>query len=47
LTETKRQIKGKENIRKEKKGAKEENIKPLRRSSSLKGMLKKVSSKET
>lgn len=47
MTDIKRQIKGNENIGKEKKGAKEENIKPLRRSSRLKGMVNKVSSKET
>jgi len=46
LTEIKRQIKGKAKIEKEKKGAKEENIKPLRRSSRLKGMVNKVSSKK-
>lgn len=47
LIEIKRQIKGKGKIGKEKKGVKEENIKPLRRSSRLRGMVKKVSSKET
>lgn len=49
LTEIRKQIKRKEKIGKEKKGTKEENIKPLqlRRSSRLRGMVKKVSSKET
>jgi len=49
MTEIRKQIKRKENIGKEKKGTKEENISPLqlRRSSRLRGMLKKVSSKGT
>lgn len=44
LAETRKQIKRKEKIRKEKKGTKEENISPLqlRRSSRLRGMVKKV-----
>jgi len=49
LIEIRKQIKRKEKIGKEKKGTKEENINPLqlRRSSRLRGMVKKVSSKET
>jgi len=44
LAETRKQIKRKEKIRREKKGTKEENISPLqlRRSSRLRGMVKKV-----
>lgn len=49
MIEISEQIKRKEKIGKEKKGTKEENIKPLqlRRSSRLRGMVKKISSKET
>ena len=49
LTEIRKQIKRKENIGKEKKGTKEENISPLqlRRSSRLRGMVKNISSKGT
>lgn len=47
LTEIRKQIKRKEKIIKKKKGTKEENISPpqLRRSSRVRGMVKKISSK--
>lgn len=49
LIEIRKQIKGKENIRKEKNGTKEKNVShlQLRRSSRLQGMVKKISSKGT
>jgi len=49
LTEIRKQIKRKEKIGNEKKGTKEENISPLqlRRSSRLRGMVNKISSKGT